>query len=153
MSGPRFPTEHHARLGRFVGRWRGEEQLSPSPWDPIGGVARGRFESRLDLGGFFLLVDYSQERPSSATFYGHGVYGWDGEHYTMHWFDSDGRDPGAPNPGVWDGDTLTFERSGPTPARFVYTFVGPDAYRFTMSASLDGGATWTTYLDGTYTQV
>ena len=86
------PTEKHAKLQSLAGTWVGEETMYPSPWDPKGGPALGRTESRLDLDGFYLLSDYTQERGGRTSYKGHGVFGYDpgSGSYTMHWFDSMG---------------------------------------------------------------
>ena len=148
------PTEHHDRLEAMVGTWRVEETMAPSPWDPVGGPATATSVGRRDLDGMHLIVDYQQTRDGGISFRGHGVYGWDPTVgcYTMYWFDSMGFDPGGPAQGTWEGDTLTFvaERSHGH-SRYVYTFEGPDRFRFHIEMSPDG-STWSRWLDSVYTR-
>ena len=82
-------TEEHKRMSRLAGSWVGEDALSPSPWLPQGAKAVGRMTARMALGGFHLIIDWTQERGGKVNFEGHGVLGWDprGQCYTMHWFD------------------------------------------------------------------
>lgn len=145
------PTDQHRKLEAFVGQWRGDETLHPSPWMPEERKAIGRFSARMGVDGMFLVTDYEEERDGEVFFRGHGVYGWDAgeERYTMYWFDSMGASPRR-TLGVWEGDTLTFENEGPDGrARYVYEFGGPDSYSFRILASKDG-AEWSTFMEGTY---
>ena len=147
-------TSPRAKLEALAGSWIGEEEVfSASPWGEPGGVGAARVEARMDLDGAFLITDYQVDRGGRVAFRGHGIHGWDDERgrYTMYWFDS--LSPGLVTPalGQWDGDTLTFEQSGPgnVRARFVYTFEGRDRYHFRMEHSR-GGVGWTTTMEGTY---
>ena len=46
------PTDVHKKLERLAGKWKGEEKMYPSPWDPNGGIAVGRVNNRPALDGF-----------------------------------------------------------------------------------------------------
>src|SRR5438445_12778933 len=70
------PGPEHQKLGWLAGRWEGEERLSPSPWEPEGGTAVGRYEWRPALDGFYALGDYRQQRDDVVNFRGHAVIGW-----------------------------------------------------------------------------
>ena len=148
------PQAEHQKLAALAGTWSGEETMHPSPWAPAGSSAIGKITSRMDLGSFFLISDYTQEKDGQVTFRGHGVYGWDAHHerYTIHWFDSMGMDPGAPAPGTWEGDVLCFQHeTAMGHARYTYTFVDADHYSFKLENSLDGES-WTPMMDGQYTR-
>ena len=67
------PSAGHRKLEKIAGQWEGEEKMYPSPWDPKGGIATGRINSRDALNGFALINDYEQERDGKITFSGHGV--------------------------------------------------------------------------------
>ena len=126
--------------------------MSPSPWDPKGGTATSRTSTRLELGGFFLLTDYVQERDGRVSYRGHGVVGWDAgqERFTLYWFNSMGIDPGAPALGTWEGNVLRFQHQHDMGhSRYTYTFDGSDSYTFTLEHSPDGQE-WMTFLQGTY---
>ena len=146
------PQEAHRKLQALVGTWVGEEKLFPSPWDPKGGSALGRFQARVDLDGFFVICDYTEERGGQVTYRGHGVFGYDPQQktYTMNWFDSIG--PGSPAParGKWEGNQLLFENSHPRGhSRYIYTFEGNDRYTFRLENSTDGKS-WAPMMEGKY---
>jgi hypothetical protein len=149
-------TDEHRKLGAFVGTWRGEETLSPSPWDPKGGTATADWTAEFGCDGFFLLTHYAQSRGGRVTYRGHGVYGWDVHEkcYSMHWFDSMG-DGGlqAGIKGTWEGNVLTYAHQTPRGHhRYVYTVENPDRYLFEIQYSPDG-ATWSSFIKGVYTRV
>ena len=87
----------HLLLEKLTGSWVGEEIMYPSQWDPKGGVAIGRNNHELSLGGFALLADYEQERDGAITFTGHGVYTYDPKEgrYSLHWFEYSSEDSTA----------------------------------------------------------
>jgi uncharacterized protein DUF1579 len=148
------PQEQHRKLQALAGTWTGEETMFPSPWDPKGGQATGRFQSRLELEGFFLLTDYVQERGGQPSYRGHGVYGYDGERscYTLHWFDSMGSPSGEPMQGNWQGDRLIFEQDGPMGhSRHTYRLEGENRFSLLMENSQDGKQ-WAKFLEAAYTR-
>jgi uncharacterized protein YodC (DUF2158 family) len=150
MDMPR-PTEGHKKLERLAGSWTGEEQMYPSPWDPKGGVATGRTEARVALGGFCVISDYRQERNGTTTFAGHGVWTFDPKQdlYTLHWFDSMGSPPEVFT-GRFAGEVLTVAHGGPgMHARLTYDITDPQELRSAMEMSPDGGA-WNKLFDGRY---
>jgi hypothetical protein len=89
------PTEAHRRLEKLVGRWSGEEKMTPMPFDPEGGVAIGRVDNRVALDGFAVVQDYEQERGGAITYRALGVYRWDADkdEYVLYWYDSMGGPP------------------------------------------------------------
>jgi hypothetical protein len=151
MEMPR-PRDEHRKLQSLAGSWTGEETMHPSPWDPKGGTATGRIESRLDLDGFFLLSDYVQECGGRPSYRGHGVFGYDPAErcYTMHWFDSMSATTTQPARGRWEGNVLTLEQRTPMGhSRYVYTFEGEGRYAFRLENSQDGER-WATFMEGRY---
>jgi hypothetical protein len=155
MQGMPQPTEHHKKLHKFAGSWVGDETLSPSPWGP-GGPAIGRTTGRVECDGFFLIQEYVEEKDGKVVFRGHGVFGYDDKQhdYAWYWVDSMGGVPPAPSRGKWEGDTLIFESSGNGQrARFTYTFVGGDRYKFLMESSFDDGKTWKPFVTAEYKRV
>ncbi|MEJ2311519.1 MAG: DUF1579 family protein [Gemmatimonadales bacterium] len=139
MSMPK-PTSHHQKLEMLAGRWRGSETMYPSPWDPEGGTATGRNDSRLALNGFALITDYEQERDGVITFEGHGVMTYDPNEscYVLHWFDSLGSTPEVFK-GNFDGDVLTLGHGGPgAHARLTYDLGREGILRAGMDMSHDG---------------
>ena len=110
--------------------------------------------NRLDLDGFFLLIDHQQTRDGKISYRGHGVYGFDPmqQKYTMHWFDVMGFDPGPPALGTWEGDTLCFQHShAKGHGRYTYKFPREGVYSLLIEMSQDG-KNWIPFLEGTYTR-
>jgi hypothetical protein len=146
-------TPGHEKFERMAGRWIGEETMHPSPWDPAGGTATGETSSRVALGGFALIIDYTQTRDGAVTFTGHGVWTFDAKRdlYVLHWFDSIGGPPeifeGRP-----EGEVLTVSHGGPgMHARLTYNMENPDVQLNSMEMSQDG-VDWKTLFDGRYTR-
>ena len=146
--------EEHKKLQSLAGTWTGEEKLHPSPWDPKGGQATGRVQSRLDLDGFFLISDYVEERGGKVSYRGHGVFGYDPAEkaYIMYWFDSMGCSAPSPARGKWQGNRLVFEQRAPMGhSRYTYNFEGEGRYAFLMEHSEDGKK-WAPFMEGKYTR-
>lgn len=125
----------------MVGQWVSEDQFHPTPWDPKGGTATTRMNTRLDLDGFFVIADAVQERGGKVSYRGHGVFGWDApqQRYTMHWFDGMGCDPGGPALGTWQGNKLSLvHQHAMGHGRFTYEFDSPGTFKFKMERSQDG---------------
>ena len=144
MQGMPKPGAEHQKLAALAGRWSGEEKLEPSPWDPKPSTATGHLETRVALGGFFVITEYRQERAGNTTYEGHGVYGYDPQErvYTMGWADSMTPVVGVAK-GRWEGNTLTFTNETPrSPAggygRYTYVFEGPERITFRLEHSQDG---------------
>ncbi len=147
------PTEAHAWLEKLAGTWTGTEIMSPSPWAPKGGTAKGIIENRMALGGFSLIQEYRQEIEGKVTFEGHGVFSYDGktEEYLLYWWDSMGMGVNDFR-GKRDGDRLTLEHTGPMGHnRTVFDLGKAGTYTFRMQFSPDGAA-WMNMMEGTYTQ-
>jgi hypothetical protein len=145
------PDADHAKLEALAGRWQGEENMHPSPWDPDGGKAIGRTTSRLALGGFALISDYEQERDGVTTFLGHGVMTFDPKEalYTLHWFDSMGSPPEVFK-GRFEGGVLTMAHGGPgMHVRLTRDLRDPHELVTTMQMSRDGND-WNTLFDARY---
>lgn len=145
------PTPQHQRLIEvFTGEWRSEERVASCPGGQLDEVRHGRLVARAALGGRFVISDYVQEREEVPVFAGHGVYGWDGERYTMQWFDTETAAGGEPAPGVWDGELLVFTRPGTGPReRYEYEFRAPGAYRLRVLVG-DESAGWVPVLAGLF---
>jgi hypothetical protein len=134
------PAEQHLRLQELVGEWQGTETMHPSQWDPQGGTAIGRMNSRLALSGFAVISEYEQERDGAVTFTGHGVMTYDTTEacYVLHWFDCLGSPPEVFK-GTFDGDVLTIGHGGPgMHARFTYDLSREKKMASRMEMSPDG---------------
>jgi hypothetical protein len=145
------PTEAHRQLQKLVGSWNGEERVSPSPWDPQGGPAKGRAQNRLALDGFVVVQDYEQERNGKISYRGHGVFSWDtiGQCYVMHWWDSMGL-PANEFRGNFEGNVLTLTSPDTQmQSRATWDLSKPGRYAFRMEVSQDGNH-WYPFLEGNY---
>ena len=145
------PTDQHLKLKKLVGQWQGEEIMHPSQWDPKGGKATGRMNTRQALDGFAVIYDYEQERGGAITYAGHAVYTYDAKAacYVLHWFDSMGSPPEVFK-GTFDGDVLTLAHGGPgMHARMTHDFSKEKRIISRMEMSPDGKE-WKTLFDGTY---
>jgi hypothetical protein len=146
----------HERLHRFAGEWLGEGMVYASPGD-AGGRVSSHTIARVDLGGFFVLSDYVEEREGAAPYRGHGIYGWDskGASYTMSWFDSMGSFPSTAARGQWSdpaGELVFEQRTHQGYARYTYRFTGIDVYLFRIESS-GGGREFRPFMEGKYKRV
>ena len=129
-------SDGHRKLEKIAGRWEGEETMYPSPWDPKGGKAIGRINSRVALNGFAVINNYEQERDGAITFTGHGVFTYDpkADVYSLSWFDCMG--------------VLRMAHGGPgMHVRLAYDLSEPGSLLMSMEMSPDGTA-WNRLFDG-----
>jgi hypothetical protein len=136
------------KLKAFVGEWRGQERMHPTPWMPAGGMRDAKVSNRLALDGFVVIQDYVQLDGGKPTFQGHAVIlkNPHADNYQMHWFDVF-----APSlfKGSFDGKTGVFTSESPmgyTRATFEFS---DRSYKFKMEGSQDG-KTWSPMMDGDY---
>lgn len=142
------PTTEHQKLEIIAGRWEGEETMYPSPWDPNGGKAIGRSNSRIALGGFALISDYEQERDGRISFTGHGVFTYSSKEklYTLTWFDCMGVQPEVFK-GNFNGEILRISHGGPgMHAQLTYDLSEPNYLVMSMELAQDG-VNWTKLFD------
>jgi hypothetical protein len=145
------PGAEHARLMRFAGKWRGDEELSASPWGP-GGPARGHCDMREAVDGMALIQDYSEEKDGETLFRGHGVFIIDpaSGDVIWWWFDSMGFPPDPPARGSWNDDRLLFEKNTPRgEARYEFRF-GGDHYDFRIENRFPGQKDFAEFMRGHY---
>jgi len=143
------------RLDRLVGRWVGDEEVAPSPFDGQGSASKATVDARMELDGAFLVTDYVVEHRDGSVYRGHGILSFDegSKRYVMYWFDA--LSPGLIEPalGQWSGDVLTFEqRTGRGRLRYVYEFDAGAGYLFRIERSVDG-TLWTPTMEGRYRKV
>jgi hypothetical protein len=151
MEMPR-PIAAHRKLAGLEGSWSGTDRMHPSPWDPTGGQASSRIESRVALDGFAVVQDYEQTRNGVVSFRGHAIFTYDAAKstYLMYWFDNMGFPPAAPSPGEWKDDAFVFvERNPMGNSRYTYRVPAPGKLELKIETSLDGTA-WRPFLEGQY---
>lgn len=153
MSMPK-PTEEHQKLAKLAGKWRGTEKIHPSPFDPVGGEARGSVNNRLALDGWVVVQDYEQERGGTVNYRGHGVFSFDPARnvHVMTWWDSFSG-VASDYSGGWQGDVLTLSAKTPNGhSRATFDLSTARRYGFRMEVSPDGNQ-WFTFMEGQYERV
>ena len=155
MEGMPKVSDEHKKLHRLAGTWEGEEKMEASPWGPAG-MAKGRYTNRVDLDGFAVIQDYTQETGGKITFRGHGVFGIDSQAKDVHWYwvDSTGHWPPGPARGKWDGNTLVLtSTSAQGQGRYTFRFEGNEQLEFRLENSFDGGASWKLFMSGRFKKI
>jgi len=147
------PTAAHQRLNVLAGKWKGQEKMHPSPWDPQGGMAEATIDNQLVLDGFAIAQSYAQRRGGAISFTGHCVMNYDGEakEYQMHWWDSMGT-PVNVFRGQFQGQSLVLTGQNPmghSRSTFDLSQAGAGRYSFKMEFSPDGKQ-WGPFMDGNY---
>ena len=148
------PTAEHQRLQYFVGDWKAEGSMKPSPWGP-----GGKFTStdhNTTLGGFFVVLHSEGTSPMGA-FKEIAVMGYDPKEkvYTYEGYTSLGEHDLSK--GTISGSTWTWlseqEMGGKKiKGRFILNEVSPTSYTYTYEMSIDGGP-WTNTMEGKATKV
>ena len=141
----------HAKLKTLAGQWSGEEQIMPSPMDPVGGPANARVDNRASLDGFVLVQDYVQERSGRVNFEGHAVLWYDAgnDAYVMDWWDTFGMGRSEYR-GKLNGSKLVLESATPMGrSRATYDLSKDGVYQFAMEVSMDG-TNWLPFMTGSY---
>jgi hypothetical protein len=154
MEMPKVSEEQKRLTSLFAGTWRGEEKLHPSDWDPKGGPAFGTWVVHPSLDGFFLLVDYIEERDGKIMYRGHGVHAWDPQEkcFFAYWFDNVGSIPKKPVRATLEGAKYTYEEQGHAGGHTRMTYAWTDdRFEFRIETSKDG-ATWAPMHEGRYTR-
>jgi hypothetical protein len=156
-SPPQMPTPgpEVKRLGYFVGKWRSEGEMKPSPFG-----AGGKYTESEDVewmpGGFFLLIHSDEKTPmgngTTLMILGYNV---EKKAYTFNAFDSMGESETAM--GTLEGDTWTWLSDSvmggkAVKTRFTMKELSPTSYSTKLEMSADGRA-WTTIMEGKTTKV
>jgi hypothetical protein len=147
------PTPAHKKLHRLAGKWSGKEKLSPSPFIPDGGSAKGRLDNRVILDGFAVVQNYHQKRGGKNTFSGHGIFRYDADanEYQLLWVDNFGVAPSTFR-GNFDKNVLTLTTQTPQGvSRCIFDLTKKRRYRFQMDVSPDG-TQWIPLMSGEYSQ-
>jgi hypothetical protein len=149
------PGPELKRLGFFVGKWRGEGEMKPSPFGP-GGKFTESDDSEWMPGGFFVVIHADETSPMGS---GKAlmIMGYNAEKkvYTFNAFNSMGLTEAAT--GIVEGDTWTWtsdsEMGGkPVKTRYTMKELSPTSYSTKFEMSADGGA-WMTIMEGKTTKV
>ena len=149
------PTAEHQRLHYFVGEWKADGNMKPSPWGP-----GGKFTStdhNTMLGDFFVVFQSEGTSPMGA-FKEIAIMGYDPKEkvYTYDGYNTMGEHDLST--GTISGNTWTWLSSEQdmggkkVRGRFILNEVTPTTYTYAYDMSVDGGA-WTNIMEGKATKV
>ena len=148
------PGPEHQRLRYFLGEWKSEADMKPSPFGP-----GGKFTStdhNTMLGDFFVVI-HSEGQGPMGPMKEAAVLGYDAKEkvYTYDGFNSLGEH--AKSKGTVAGDTWTWtseeERGGKKiKGRFTLKEVSPTLYTYKFDTSPDGSS-WTNVMEGKSTKM
>ncbi len=150
---PKPQPEHH-KLHYFVGEWKNEGTMKPSPMGP-GGKFTGTDHNEM-LGDFFVVLHSDGSTPMGQM-NEIAVMGYDPKEkvYTYNGFDNMGEHERSE--GTISGDTWTWlspeqEMGGKRiKGRFTIKEVSASEYTYKYDVSTDGGP-WTNVMDGKATK-
>lgn len=148
------PGKFHRKLDAMLGDWSGDEVMHPTPWDPEGGKAKGRYKVKPIADGHGIVQEYVQKRGGKQSYSGHGVIGYDAQQkrYLWHWSDSMGGVPSTVTTGEWKGNKLVFQHGHEQGhSRYTYVFHRDGSIGFSIEFSQDG-AQWAPFMAGRYTK-
>jgi hypothetical protein len=152
---PPKPGPEQQKLAYFLGTWKSEVNMKPSPFGP-GGTFAGLEHNEWMPGGFF-VVSHSKGDSPMGKVTGTAYFGYDPERkvYTYNAFNSTGEAEAAT--GTVNGDTWTWTNQQPMngkmmKGRFTMTITSPTAYtmKFEMGPA-DGD--YSTLMEGSATKV
>jgi hypothetical protein len=154
QQGPPKPGPEVERLAYFVGNWHEEGKSTAHGMEgPISSTQRWEWVS----GGFF-LEGHSDNKSPAGDFSIMAVLGYDPETkmYTYNAFDSWGESITAK--GSFSGDTWTWitesmMQGKPMETRLTEKEVSKTQYTLKYESSTDGGNTWSSDLESTFTKV
>jgi hypothetical protein len=148
------PGPEVQKLAYFVGNWKEEGKSTAHGMEgPVSSTQKWEWES----GGFF-LVGHSRNKSPMGEFTIMSVLGYDpaSKMYTYNIFDSWGE--AFLSKGTVSGDTWTWTTEmtmgGKTmKSRTTWKEISPTKYTLNYGSSTDGGNTWSSDMDTTFTKV
>ena len=144
------PSAENKNLARFVGTWKMDGKMNPSPMGP-GGTFTGTETCRLFEGGFHIVCD-STGSGALGDMKGHALMTWDRNAKTYRYFSVSNMADATSATGTFANNTWTFtggvEMSGKKlRSRFVIVETTPTQHTMKWEMSEDG-KTWTTVMEG-----
>jgi hypothetical protein len=152
--GPPKPGPEVKRLAYFVGNWKEEgKSTAHGMAGPVSSTQKWEWVS----GGFF-IVGHSDNKSPVGEFKIMAVLGYDPETkmYTYNAFDSWGElitAKGNVSGDTWTWITETVMQGKPMETRLTEKEVSKTQYTSEYESSTDGGNTWTSDLESTFTKV
>jgi hypothetical protein len=152
--GPPTPGPEVKRLAYFVGNWKEEGK---STAHGMAGPVSSTQKWEWGPGGLF-LVGHSDNKSPVGSFKIMAVLGYDPETkmYTYDTFDSWGERitaAGNVSGDTWTWTTGTVMEGKPMETRLTWKEVSKTQYTLKYESSTDGGDTWTSDLQSTFTKV
>jgi Protein of unknown function (DUF1579) len=152
--GPPKPGPEVKRLAYFVGNWKEEgKSTAHGMAGPVSSTQKWEWVS----GGFF-IVGHSDNKSPAGDFKIMAVLGYDPETkmYTYNAFDSWGElitAKGNVSGDTWTWIIETMMQGKPMKTRLTEKEVSKTQYTLKYESSTDGGNTWTSDLESTFTKV
>ena len=153
--GPPKPGPEVKRLGYFVGTWKSEGEMKPSPFGP-GGKFTTTDRNEWFPGNFFVVM-HSEGKTPMGPMQEMSVMGYNAEDkiYTYDGYDNMGEHDVSK--GTVSGDTWVYNGESKMggkviKGRFTIKEGGPASYTYKFEMSMDG-STWNTMMEGKATKV
>jgi uncharacterized protein DUF1579 len=154
---PPKPGPEIEKLKYFVGNWKEEGTLAARPEGPAGKFT-ATYHNAMLPGGFYVELHATEDVTGEGKFTSTAYLGYNADQkvYTYDEFSSSGEHTVAK--GTLEGDTWTWtnesKMGGQTMnGRYTEKMTSPTSYDFKFEASMDGGKTYSTYLEGKATKV
>ncbi|HEY2116297.1 MAG TPA: DUF1579 family protein [Candidatus Angelobacter sp.] len=154
--GPPKPGPEVEKLKYFLGNWKQSLEVKPGPMGP-GGKGTETVHAEWLPGGFFIVIHGAADMGAMGKFTTTAFLGYNTEDkvYTYDEFASTGEHTVAK--GTVEGDTWTWtsvsKEGGKTMnGRFIEKIASPNSYDLKFEASMDGGASYATMLEGKATK-
>ena len=154
---PPKPGPEHQKLGYFVGKWKTEGDLKPSPFGP-GGKMSGEDKCEWFDGKYSVVCRSSGTGPAGPT-KGLGILSYSDEEkaYTYYGIDNTPMTQSTVPRGAVQGDTWTYTDESKmggkmVKSRYIIKVASPSSYAFKFKMQGDDGK-WNTVVEGTETKV
>ena len=148
------PGPENQALGHFVGTWKLEGKVAPSPMGP-GGAFTGTETCRMLAGGFHLVCD-NKGTGALGDMTGHMTLTWDRNAKTYRFFDVNNTPDAEFGTGTYTGNTWTFNsemfmNGKKVRGRFVLVETSPTVHTAKFEVSEDGKQ-WVTFMEAKSTK-
>ena len=151
---PPKPGAEVKRLAYFVGNWKEEgKSTAHGAAGPVSSTQKWEWTA----GGFF-LVGHSDNKSPMGNFTIMAVLGYDpaAKMYTYNVFDSWGEAfvaKGTVNGDTWTWTTEMMMEGKTMKSRTIWKEVSATKYTLNYGSSMDGGSTWSSDMETTFTKV
>jgi Protein of unknown function (DUF1579) len=150
------PSPEQEKLGYFVGKWKSEGEMKPSPFMP-GGSFTTTDDCQWFEGGFAVVCHSQGSGPMGAT-KGLGIMGYSADEgvYTYYGVDNSPMAMASVPRGTIQGDTWTYSDEAKMggkmiKSRYVMQQLSPTSYTFKWEMQDEAGG-WQTVMEGKSTK-